>query len=776
MPNFVSPGVYTVENDQSDYAPSLNSSIVGLVGFASRGPTDSPTLITSPADLIRVFGTPDLVTGGQGLYAALEILQKTNQVYFVRAAVAANANESDNGIPLATHPHICIDVAGMNKDWAYRFDVKGFDLNGLQNGELVSLYAYRERTWCPAGDSRMPTTDPNSWGTVDWHNAIGAGAAQAVSPKAGPFSYIPSALGVASGLFVAKTLGASLNSCSRLEITAYAASASGELQFTGTYLSASPIDATELTFVQLLGYNTAAHNMLAGASSIEAYFPLTGTINSTNAPSGVTFAVSGGAGAYQIASMYPGLGYNYSAIAYPTGIQYRGLQTRVETNSDGTFGVNIYSDGNFEESYLMALAKPSSEVSATSLWPEDVLNTNITNAVSRHVKGNLYTFSDETVTIPGGGLATNGTGVVSGLYQFTAPSSFGGEITGRFSYLSGNGAMQNGSNATSQTWRCVSLLPGTYNLTTGTNGDASDYAGSMSNANIRTAIIGSPGSKTGLNSLDRDDIPITLAAVPGVTDQSIQNALITLAENTQNFLAVLSPPVGFNGAQQAIDWSNGKGTGRTAAINSSYAAVYWPWVKVFDAFTGKDIYLDPASLAIGQMCYTDQVSDPWFAPAGLTRGRLTKPVDVEVKLNQGDRDALYSPGNIINPITKFTSDGIVIYGQRTGQRAPTALDRINVRRLMIYLRKLVLISARRFAFEPNDPVTWQAIRNIITPALADIQQRRGITAFQVRCDSTTNSPLRIDRNELWCTVMIKPTKTAEVIVFELNLTNQSANF
>ena len=297
----------------------------------------------------------------------------------------------------------------------------------------------------------------------------------------------------------------------------------------------------------------------------------------------------------------------------------------------------------------------------------------------------------------------------------------------------------------------------------------------MTNTQVTQALVGTTGAKTGIYALDSEDTPVTIAAVPGVTQQNVQNALMTLAESTQNFLAVVSPPVGFGSAQQAIDWSNGTGTGRTSAINNSYAAVYWPWVKQFDAYTGADRWYDPSIYAIGQMCFTDEVADPWFAPAGITRGRLTKPTDVEVKLNQGDRDALYGPGNIVNPITKFNTDGIVIYGQRTAQRAATALDRVNVRRMMVFLRRMVLQSTRRFVFEPNDPVTWESIRAVLNPALADIQQRRGITAFQVVCDSTTNTPLRVDRNELWCKIIIKPTKTAEMLIFELNLTNQSAS-
>jgi phage tail sheath protein FI len=174
------------------------------------------------------------------------------------------------------------------------------------------------------------------------------------------------------------------------------------------------------------------------------------------------------------------------------------------------------------------------------------------------------------------------------------------------------------------------------------------------------------------------------------------------------------------------------------------------------------------------MAYTDSVSDSWFAPAGYRRGRLTKPTEVEVKLNQGDRDSLYSGGNVVNPIVAFPQQGITIFGQRTTQRSPTALDRINVRRLMIYIRKIILASTQRFVFEPNDEFTWAQIEGVLNPFLDDIRRRRGITEFRVVCDETVNTPVRIDRNELWTKVLIKPTKTAEILIFEINLTNQSA--
>ena len=137
---------------------------------------------------------------------------------------------------------------------------------------------------------------------------------------------------------------------------------------------------------------------------------------------------------------------------------------------------------------------------------------------------------------------------------------------------------------------------------------------------------------------------------------------------------------------------------------------------------------------------------------------------------------MYSGGNVINPVVNFPQNGIAIFGQRTTQRQPSALDRINVRRMMIYIKKQILASTQRLVFEPNDPITWARVQDLLNPMFNDIASRRGITQFKVICDSSTNTPIRIDRNEMWCKVLIKPTKTAEMVVFELNLTSQSATF
>tara|TARA_R110002051_G_scaffold310741_1_gene384121 strand:- start:1041 stop:2138 length:1098 start_codon:yes stop_codon:yes gene_type:complete len=295
------------------------------------------------------------------------------------------------------------------------------------------------------------------------------------------------------------------------------------------------------------------------------------------------------------------------------------------------------------------------------------------------------------------------------------------------------------------------------------------------------ALIGNASvePKTGMQVLDDPVLNVGIALVPGIQTQTVQDNLITLASTSQNFMALVAPPYGVGTVAAAISWSNGQSTStagsRTSAINNSFAAVYWPWVKVFSTFDGKDRWYDPSIFAARQFAYTDAVSDSWFAPAGFQRGKLAKPTEVEVKLNQGDRDSLYSGGNCINPIVNFPQQGITIFGQRTAQREATALDRINVRRLMIYVRKVIVNSCQRFVFEPNDTFTWSQIEGLINPFLDDIRRRRGITEFRVVCDETTNTPVRIDRNEMWTKVIIKPTKTAEILIFEINLTNQAAD-
>lgn len=696
MPNYVSPGVYVIEKDVSDFAPTLDSSVVGIVGYADKGPIageegDKATLITSQEQLVKVFGEPKESIYGQGLEGALEILESTNKVYFIRAASGSAARAS-----------AAVSVGACPRAW--------IDLKDGTN---------------PVGFS---STSSLAVGVSAWDNA-GTLVYESVSSA-----------NILSGLTGTVTKEKSFDALAALFANNNHLRVVKTNQFTDTSALACLVNihAGSGAHIDVV---IKHHNGTAWST------PATQLKGQTDAkePNGVDSDASGVFYGltfdkaddlnFLVESKYKGSDYNLSTL--PLG---KVTGNSVEVDDSGTNSILTINDkGQFVESFVVNMNKTA--------FAENVLGTSKDTAKSEYVFGSFV----------------EGT---SGLTPtIDSASSFDTFVNTLFS--NGFAAIQNA--------RFTKLIEGTYSM-------AGGNSGMVSGTSLDATIIGqtnAAGGKTGIQALDDETLDISIALAPGAgfsESDAIQNALVTLAEKTQAFIACISPPL-FTApsVQAAIDWSNGFSEARTTALNSSYAAVYWPWVKVFSVYDGVDKWMAPEIFAARQMVYTDAVADPWFAPAGYVRGRLTKPLDVEVTLNQGDRDSLYGPGNIINPITKFPRQGIVIFGQRTAQREPSALDRVNIRRLMIVIRKTILAATRRLVFEPNDPITWARVESILNPMFNDIKLRRGITEFKVVCDETTNTPLRIDRNEMWTKVLIKPTKTAEVVVFELNLVNQSTN-
>jgi phage tail sheath protein FI len=739
MPNFVSPGAYVIEKDISDYPPTINSSVVGIVGFASRGPiaglnNEKATLITSQQQLIDTFGEPAEYIKGQALEGSLEILEATNSMRFVRCAsggAEASAAVTIGGCPSfsvsGTHaaPLMAAEEVGLNGGMSaigslddatssVRLAVDVYDNNGTMIVNKVFII--------PAGTISASASE-GATSRMGLDRIIGGSLdADRVSVQQGGagegYNYI---VGAAAGA------GASISGTMAI------------LDDQGRWRETQGLRPTSRTG----GFGTTA---------------------SSTQGSGVTINTS--AAAYLAKSLWPGEGYNAGA---KTDGSTSGVSFEVGVNGADTTFETINNLGTAAESAKAGFVSGS--------FLPDVIGTTYATRTSNYLTAYFVSGGWQSATsheeVPGDTLSLTALDNWSSKWSITA----GGATSGFDSTIGADGSVVVDP-------RFVKLVQGTFNLSGGTNGipNSTTHGAAGEAAGVATAVVGevrTDGGKTGMEALDDPvlNISVALAPGPGVGDnQTVQNGLVTVAERTTDFLALLSPPYAVGTAGDAIDWSNGFTDTRTAAINSSYCAIYWPWVKVFQVFDGKDRWLAPEIYGARQMGVTDNVSDPWFAPAGFVRGRLTKPTDVEVIVNQGDRDSMYSGGNVINPLCNFPQRGIAIFGQRTAQREPTALDRINIRRMMIYIKKQLLASTQRLVFEPNDQFTWQRVEQLVNPMLDDIARRRGITEYKVICDETTNTPVRIDRNEMWCKVLIKPTKTAEIVIFELNLTNQSANF
>ena len=209
-------------------------------------------------------------------------------------------------------------------------------------------------------------------------------------------------------------------------------------------------------------------------------------------------------------------------------------------------------------------------------------------------------------------------------------------------------------------------------------------------------------------------------------------------------------------------------------IDSNYAATYFPWVRVVDPGKNKPIFVPPSVVMPGVLAFNDAVTAPWYAPAGLTRGGLTTAIGTYKNLSQSNRDTLYE--NRVNPIANFPNEGICVWGQKTLQARPSALDRVNVRRLLIEVKKFIASSTRYLVFEQNTSATRNRFLSIVNPYLEQVRAQQGLSAFRVVMDETNNTPDVIDRNIMYGQIFLQPTRTAEFIVLDFNIQPTGASF
>jgi len=266
-----------------------------------------------------------------------------------------------------------------------------------------------------------------------------------------------------------------------------------------------------------------------------------------------------------------------------------------------------------------------------------------------------------------------------------------------------------------------------------------------------------------------DDYKFNILLTPGLYNADYTSQATSIISNTQNRGDNLYVLDLVKYGQTVTDV-----TGQAKSRNTSYAASYWPWVQVIDPDTGTQVWVPASTVMGGVFAYNDAVSDPWFAPAGINRGGLGQVVRPERKLAQSTRDTLYT--SKVNPIASFPGTGVVVYGQKTLQTKASALDRVNVRRLLIAMKSFISQIANNLVFEQNSIATRNNFLAQVNPYLEGIQQRQGLYAFKVVMDDTNNTADVIDRNQLIGQIYVQPTRTAEFIYLDFNITPTGAAF
>jgi phage tail sheath protein FI len=300
---------------------------------------------------------------------------------------------------------------------------------------------------------------------------------------------------------------------------------------------------------------------------------------------------------------------------------------------------------------------------------------------------------------------------------------------------------------------------------------AANYYENINGSNTQGLVVagGTVADYTNAINLlsNKDAYQFKYIVAPGINKNQHSNtvtALLTMVQERGDTMAVVDmEPYGSTVSQTLTD---------ATSLDTSYAATYWPWTQTVDNQTGQPIWTPASTLVPAAYTFSDNASYPWFAPAGTTRGRMSYVTRVERNLTQTNRDNLYV-GNV-NPLATFPQQGVVIFGQKTLQKQPNALDRVNVRRLLIELINNIGAIANTLVFEQNTQATRNDFLSQVNPYLSSVQQREGVYEFKVVMDESNNTPQTIDNNQLIGQIWIKPTRTAEFISLDFNILPSSA--
>ena len=336
-------------------------------------------------------------------------------------------------------------------------------------------------------------------------------------------------------------------------------------------------------------------------------------------------------------------------------------------------------------------------------------------------------------------------------------------------YLDNNGTAKN---------QFTSSIP--YTSTGIFDGAQGDITSSLSNkyynniTNTNTQGLVADNYTIPINILsNKDEYKYNFITIPGLIDNSSYSShvskLSTLISNIQSRgdSMVILDTIGY-GANTSTAVTS------AAARDTSYAATYYPWILTIDPNSGNSVWVPPSTMMAGVYAFNDTVSAPWSAPAGINRGTITTAVRAERFLSKNSRDALYQ-GNV-NPIATFQGSGVTVFGQKTLQKKKSALDRVNVRRLLIELKSFISQVAETLVFEPNTVTTRNNFLSQVNPYLSTVQQRQGLISFKVIMDETNNTSTVIDNNELVGVIYLQPTRTAEFIRLDFNVLPTGATF
>jgi uncharacterized protein len=678
----VSAGIYVREFDYSDYATLLSTTIVAVVGGATKGPINTPTVINSEQQLVQIFGAPTLGlynASDYGLLSAVRFLKQGNRLLYTRISSIAS--------PVAS---ASCTISGANGAIA-------------TFGTVVPGSGYTNGTY-----TNVPLTGGSGTGATATIVVAGA-VVTTVTITVGGANYI-----VGDSLSAASSSIGGTGTGFSVPVATIGVASTGSA---GLVISAiSPGTWGNALRYQILPFGII--NGQYGATTTNFANRMTG---GTGTPTNIAAIASAASvvpnSAYYSSSYFDLVVYSYDSVAgtYTQVERFNNLST---LSTSDRYIVNILAYGK------------SGETSGSQYISAKITNTD------------------------GGTVSQAFTGTTGTAWQ---PLYYG--VTAQGSPVSGSDGIPVYNSADYLASYVGVTAPTPTGLQCLANPETTEFNVLMAPGAAFSAVIGT-GSAGGSGMLD-------------------------IATKRGDCFVLVDPPFGlagtnpssaaFNYASYITAWHNGTVNGTpfstaawpnapAAPLDSSYGAVFGPWIQVFDSYVKATIWLPPSAFVAAALAYNDSVNGPWAIPAGYTRGKIAG-IKGEVTPNQSDRDLMcgINTTNRVNPITSFYNSGLLIWGNRTLQRKQTALTNIHTRRMLLYAEKLIATTTQYLTFEPNDQTTWRKFTALVNPILARIASARGLETFKVVCDITTNPPAQRQNKTMNGKILIAAMEGAEII-------------
>ena len=731
----VSPGVFTKEIDASFLPSAIGEIGAAIVGPTVKGPAMVPTVVESYADYQATFG--DVVQSGSNYYQ------------YLTSVTAANYLKHGGRLTVVRV------------------------LDGSFGGANASI---------PITGSITTTAATLATGSVELLASIPSASAHELTINGVDFvGVLSSSIHDNSDAERYVTIGATVDTFgSELATVINAASSSAGVSLTN--VTAEYISGTNLLKLSGSSYGTSA-NVTVATSSITgndqaiftAFTSSQGGTDSSTTSTGNSFKLN--------THSHGSIQNNSSSIAQKNNILLSGSAANVRweissiNEAKGTFSLLIRrgDDTNKRKQIL-------------ETWNNLSLDPNEGNYINKvigdsYAEANVSDPTDVFIEYKGGDFPPKSKYVyVSETNDTVNYLNENGEL--RLNSQSGSlpkvgsGSYDGAFEGASDGWGGFDNLGNPQNNFTGS---AVQFYGDIGSDNYQGFKLASTTSGDGgsayidaLNLLSNaDEYDINMLLIPGIFDvqsdgcSGIVDKAIDVCEDRGDCFLIYDTVLKSETNLKNV-------TTEAQTRDSNYAATYWPWVQVADNQTGNYRWVPPSVVMAGIYAFNDKVAAPWFAPAGLNRGGLDTVIQAARKLTHSNRDVLYESN--VNPIATFPGQGVVVWGQKTLQKKSSALDRVNVRRLLIKVKKFIAASSRFLVFEQNNAQTRNRFLNIANPYLEQVQSQSGLNAFKVVMDESNNTPDIVDRNILYGQIFLQPTRTAEFIVLDFTIQPTGAAF